>query len=450
MKRNQSIAILIFLALPALVLQAETLDLKEYLALVEKNSRDLDLARFDRDLARNKRDQASAAVRPMIAGQIGYSRNLLEITQTFPVGASPVADPTYGFYPLITQDLVVNKANDFSASLGIQQAVFDMKVFKALTASARYIDLTGSVYEATRQGVLTGAKKLYYQTVLLDKVYEVKKATEQNAYELWQDTKLKFENELASELNVLQAEVNWQMKVPETTQAARNRDLAMANLKHLAGIGPEEDVVLTDELLMVSSRPEEIPFGDILGNRPDFQALQYGKELSEINISAQKSEFFPSLTASLGYGWKKSSDSLDLSGGINALQAGVTLTIPVFYGGIRFSRLEEARIKDEKVRVEILKKNEEIAVELSNLDLLLEESMARIDSAETTLNTAEKAYSIMDISSKNGLATQLDLKDALLNLEGARLAYYKSVYDYLDAWFSWQQAVGRGDELPQF
>jgi outer membrane protein TolC len=54
----------------------------------------------------------------------------------------------------------------------------------------------------------------------------------------------------------------------------------------------------------------------------------------------------------------------------------------------------------------------------------------------------------MEISSRNGLATQLDLKDARLSLSGAQLNYYSAIFDYLNSYFQWQQAIGEGDKLP--
>ena len=60
---------------------------------------------------------------------------------------------------------------------------------------------------------------------------------------------------------------------------------------------------------------------------------------------------------------------------------------------------------------------------------------------------AKKAYSLSETSVINGLATQLDLKDASLNLEGAQLQYYSAIFDYLNAYFDWQQAIGIGDAL---
>ena len=110
--------------------------------------------------------------------------------------------------------------------------------------------------------------------------------------------------------------------------------------------------------------------------------------------------------------------------------------------------MEQVRLELEKTRVSLLQKQDEVRTEINNLQLLLNEASSRIVSAETTVKTAEKAYSIMEISAENGLATQLELKDALLNLSGAKLNYYSAIYDYLSAYFQWQQAVGEGDQLP--
>jgi len=436
--------------IPLLSLQAESYTLDRYLQLVEENSKDLYLARTDQRLAENQERQVMSANLPMIQGQAGYTRNFLDIEQPMAAWADGnAASAPLGIYPLEYEAVDVNRDNDFSLNVALQQNLFDMKIIRAMEASRKYQTLTGTVYEASRQGILTAGKKVFYQTILLNEVYEVKKATEQNAYETYLDIKKKFDNELASELDVLQAEVNWEINIPETTQAARNRDLAMSNLKHLAGIDPDEEMVLEGSLESVPSVPAAEELGGILTSRPDYQALMNEKELREINISAMKAEFYPSLSGSVVYAWQKSDDDFHLGDGINAFQAGLTLTIPVFYGGSRFAKMEQARLELDKSNMNLLKKQDEVQTQINNLQLLLDEASARIDSAETTLNTARKAYSIMEISTRNGLATQLDLKDALLNLDGAQLNYYKAIYDYLEAYFNWQQAVGEGDKLPR-
>jgi len=426
---------------------ARELNLSDYMKLVEENSKDLYQADIDQKLAEAQEKLTRSAALPMISGSLGYNRNLTEIKAPVAVGAKPTIGPT-GLYDLVYAELPYNKKNEFSANIGAKQVLFDMTVFKALEASKKYRKMTGTIFEASRQGVLTAAKQLYYQTVLLGEVYKVQKATQQNAYETYQEILKKYDNDLASELDALQAEVNWKINIPEETKAARNRDLALSNLKLLAGLPPEEDVILVDNLLKAPELPDSAELGEVLSNRPDYQSMKGQLELRDINISATKAQFYPTLSASVGYGWQASNDEFKLDDGKGALQAGLSLNVPIYYGGSRFAKMEQARLEKEKSRVDLLKKQDEIRNQINNLQLLLEESSSRIKSAQTTLETAKKAFGIMEISSQNGLATQLDLKDARLSLSGAQLNYYSAIYDYLNSYFQWQQAIGEGDKLP--
>jgi outer membrane protein TolC len=431
------------LALTALSgLSAETYSLADYLLKVEANSKDLYLARTDQELAGVQEKLAKSQALPMVAGSAGYTRNFIDVEQ--PVAA--YADPTT--YEVQYVDVDVNSDNDFSFGVGLTQKIFDGAVFQAIQASKKYRGMTGTIYEATRQGILTAAKQLYYQTVLLEEVYKVNKTTEDLAYETYQDVKLKYDNELASELDLLQAEVNWKINIPETTKSARNRDVAMNNLKHMGGLEPDEDVILSDTLIAFPARPAGMDLGEVLGSRPDYQVLQQELELREINIKANRAQFYPSLSATAQYGWQASDDDFDLSDPTDVFSVGLELTIPIFYGGSRFAQMEQVRLEKDQTRINILKKQDEVQIEIDNLQLSLDESASRIESAQATLDTARKAYQIMEVSSKSGLATQLELKDARNSLDGAQLNYYSAIYDYLSAYFSWQQAIGEGDQLP--
>jgi len=63
-----------------------------------------------------------------------------------------------------------------------------------------------------------------------------------------------------------------------------------------------------------------------------------------------------------------------------------------------------------------------------------------------TIETSRKAYSIAESSAENGLITQLDLRDTRVYLDQAALNYYMAVFDYLNAYFDWQQAAGQKGE----
>ena len=58
------------------------------------------------------------------------------------------------------------------------------------------------------------------------------------------------------------------------------------------------------------------------------------------------------------------------------------------------------------------------------------------------MGIGEKAFEIAEITSDNGLATQLELKDARLAYDQAKLNYFAAQYEYLEAYFDWELAVG--------
>ena len=444
-KQGRNIAVLLALLclLPAIV-SAQSLDLATFIDLVESNSLDLENARTDRSLAEVQEQLARTQLYPNIGGEIGYNRNLLDVEQELPIGASTTA--VQGIYPLQTQEMDVNSDNEFTMGFSLQQNLFNMSVFRALEASEQFTNLTGTAYEVARQGILTEAKRLFFQTLLLQEVLEVRRASEEIARDNYLETQRRFENGVASRLEVLRAEVNWKITQPDTSQAERNLNVALQNLRNFAGLDRTTEVVLTETLDEYPPLPSFENAFDRRNNRPDYQALAAQRRLRELNVAAERAKFYPSLSASLTYGWQSSGDDFDLSNGSDSLSAGLSLTIPIFYGGSRFASLNQARLELQKTTTEIALQDDTIATELETLRLTLEEANLRISSAEQTLETAERAYEVSQTSVDNGLATQLELKDARVSLERARLNYVSAVFDYLSAYFDWQLATGEGDQ----
>ena len=223
---------------------------------------------------------------------------------------------------------------------------------------------------------------------------------------------------------------------------------SLQNVKNLAGLSREEEISLQGSLERFPELPEFAPPGKIQSGRPDYQVLVNEQRLRQLNVAAQRAAFYPSLRASVNYGWQASSDEFDLSDPTDTLSVGLAMTIPVFYGGSRFASLKQAKLEVQKVNTQIAQKESDIYTELESIRLILQEANQRIDSAAQTLDTAEEAYSVTESSVDSGLATQLELKDARVSLEAARLSYLSAVFDYLSTYFDWQRAIGRGDQLP--
>ena len=62
------------------------------------------------------------------------------------------------------------------------------------------------------------------------------------------------------------------------------------------------------------------------------------------------------------------------------------------------------------------------------------------------MKAAEKAFKIAETTAQSGLATQLQLKDARVGFDQAKMNQYAAVFDYMYAYFQWEKAVGKVKE----
>ena len=410
-------------------------NLDAFLARVESHSKDLKLAVQELKLAKvNKREALSTAL-PTFQLSATYNRNLKD-------NFLYIDFPDFETGETSNQKFKINYKNEYGLNASINQTLFSFKVGTALKAAREYKVLTDFVYDATHKTIIKMAKKGFYQVILLKKVWELSKASEENARENYLIMKKKFDNGQVSEFNLLQAEVRWQNIIPGTTEAKRNYELALNSLKNLAGIPVDETIDLEGDFEHIPPMPAVVPMESVLERRADFNALLWEAKLRETGIKAEKGEKYPTLGLNLVYNFSSQSDLFKFERQNNSYIVGLSLSVPIYTGGYREAQIQRAKIELEKTRIKIEKEKETIYNDVQNILLRLEEAKNRIDSAEKSLATAKKAFNIAEITAANGLATQLELKDARIFYDQAALNLYASQFDYLDAYFDWQQASG--------
>lgn len=436
--------LVILLAVSALAVYgdagADVLDLETFLGLVKTHGKELKLARKELDMAAVNKKEAISTALPKIFLQADYKRNLKD-------NFLYIEFPDFETGEMSNQKFKINYRNEYGLNAVISQTLFSFKVGAALQAAKRYKKLTEFIYQATDQAVMTAGRKVFYQTLLLEKVWQISEASEKNARENWQTMKARFKNGQVSEFQLLQAEARMQNITPETTKARRNYRIALNNLKNLAGLPVDKEIVLEGNFDTYPPLPPKIPFQKALDLRPDFNALLWEAKLRETAVKAEKGDQYPSLNLNLIYNFSSLSDYFKFERQNQSYIVALNLAVPLYTGGYRRAQVQKAKIELDKTRIKIEQAGEKIYNEIENIRLRLEEARERIESSQKTLETAKKAFQIAEISAQNGLVTQLELKDTRLIYDQATLNCYASVYDYLDAYFDWEHAVGELKKL---
>ncbi len=441
MKRKAALA-LILAAVIAPSIPAVDIDLASYLKLVEEHNRNLEVARSEVAQTEEMKKQALAGLLPNAGLQIGYTRNLKEISQPMASYATDSAMP--GVYPITYTDQVTSFNNELDLAAAVNFNIFDGSAWARYRQASEGVNARRTGYDYQRKAVMNAAKKLYYQTLLLNEVVKVKEATEKIAQDNYNDAEAKFKVGLTTELDALMAEVAWKGKVPETAEARRNRDIALLGFKQLAGIPSEDGVLLTESMEKYPDKPAEIRLPDVLSARSDYALLLRQRSLSELAIDAAKANYLPTFAGSFAIANQRFSDNFGFNDQVPlAVQLGLKVTLPLYAGGYRSAKLAEEEIGLKKSDSLIAQKQEDVQTELTSAKLRLDEAKERIENANSVRTVAQRAFDRATTSFKNGVATQLQLNQATLGLEGSRLAFLSAVYDYLAAYFDWELAVGR-------
>jgi outer membrane protein len=362
--------------------------------------------------------------------------------------STPVASAPGGG-ALIYQDVDSNYDNQLSLGIGVNQTLFDAGAIAAYNKARKGQAIREQGFEATRLNIQNAAKKLYAQTQLVLMVVEIVEASEHFSMELYQSTERKYRAGVGTELDLLMAEVDWKTKSISATEARKNAELALIAFRNLAGIPLAETVTLTQAFGepadgSVLEIPESPALNDVLEGRPDYRSLVLARELSSLDHKAAMSAFLPTASASFAYalGGMGNRTSLLEAYDFNSAQLGLTVTMPLFVGGYRLSRIKAAGIEQEKADLSLLKKRNAVESELLELQLRLNEAAQRVESARLITETAQRAVTLSQTAYANGLTTQFTVTEAVNRLGEARLGLHSAIFEYRSAHYDWELAAG--------
>jgi outer membrane protein TolC len=167
--------------------------------------------------------------------------------------------------------------------------------------------------------------------------------------------------------------------------------------------------------------------------------------LADIQKSAALTSFLPTVQASFSYAWGSmgNGSSLHDSGAdFKDMQLGLNVTIPLFAGGYRISRVRAAAIEQEIAAIALSKKQSDIESELLQLELRLNQAWDSIETATLIVSAASRAVELSRSSYANGLVTQLQVSEAVNRADEANLALQYAIFEYRGICIDYELAAG--------
>ena len=331
---------------------------------------------------------------------------------------------------------------------------------------------------ASRIDMVNAVKKAYYNILLAEQSLAVLRSSEAMVSQTVDQTRVQYEHGLASEYNLLTAEVQLSNLQPSIIQTANSIDVAKRLLKMYLSLPENVDIALVGTLDdfrdAILNGGEELST-DVSENST-LKQLDIQSELLQQNLKLTQTSRMPTLVAFgqfaySGNDMQRPDFSAMMGGGAaggatggatgttpdagtaeavkksfywqHPISVGLSLSVPIFSGFKNTNKVKQVRnqIRQLEIQREYVAKSTDVQVRTAINNLLT--AREKMFANEKTVAQAQKAYDISNTRYKAGAGTILELNSSELSLTQAKLNYSQAIYDYISAKADYDQIVGK-------
>ena len=277
-------------------------------------------------------------------------------------------------------------------------------------------------------------KNAFYGYLLALEVAAINEETLGGKEEALDVARQRYNAGLVADFEVLQAESDLESFKATVISADNGVRIALLNVKNVLGIEEEDfEFELIGELELIPVEIDrEALLQTALTGKYDLQSFRKLMDITEARGALNRSANKPTLAARANYSLQSGSDySFDAWEG--GWQAGLNLSVPIsgfFPWSEESATIKKTQLQAEDLRIQYgaLESSVRIAVESSILKIA--EERAKISSGKKSVALAQRLYEAAVDQYQSGYISSVELKDAQLGLNAARLAYAQAIYNY--------------------
>ena len=331
----------------------------------------------------------------------------------------------------------------------LSQLLFDGQVFVGLKARPVALQFYSKQAEVTEEMINVNVQKIYYQLVVGRQQMTSFDANIERFQKLLHDTKAIFQQGFAERLDVDKVTVQLSNLQTEKIKMQSQLDAGTAGLKFLMNMPQKDSLVLTDSITEDKIKQNILSDDYRYEDRKEYQLIMLGKKLGEYNVSRYKLSYLPSLAAFANYSKNAQRQEFNFFKGgsegswFTTSLVGLKLTIPIFDGFAKDSRLKKAKLQLQQTtnNIELLKSS--IDNDVVDARLKITAAVVTIDNQKQNMQLAEKVYNSTKLKYEQGLGSNLEIINAQTDLKQAQNNYYSALYDGIIAKIDYLKATGK-------
>jgi multidrug efflux system outer membrane protein len=249
---------------------------------------------------------------------------------------------------------------------------------------------------------------------------------------------------LTSDLDIYQAEGALSDALVERADALRQRALVERQLAVLAG---RLDLKVASGELFALPLPPTPPAGlpsELLERRPDVRAAEQNLVAANAQVGVARAALFPSISLTASLGAQSAELSTLLSSGAGIWSIGFALAQPIFDGGRREARVEQAQARREQVLAGYQRSVETAFREVADAIVNVEESARNEEQLRARLDAARNALELSTLRYESGYSPYIEVLDAQRTANLAELVFVRNRQARLAFSVDLMRALGGG------
>lgn len=332
------------------------------------------------------------------------------------------------------KDALVPRANNmFDFGVSVKQPLYNAgKVRTALGLAEESLGEREAASEAVRQQLIFKVFRAFNDLLLVQANHLVVEETYQQRLKHLEQARNRFDNGVATEVDVLRSEVNVANLEPELIRAENRVRLARAALNNLIVEDLEAPTQIVGNL---EYRPWAAGnLKDIqqrtLELRPELMAARRKLQQAKLTVSLANTENKLTVDMEGQYGYTVRQPQKFFNNDFTRWNISVNFNLPLFDSGRKAGLTAQALARRRAAEQVLAQLENNIRLEVKQAYDDMQSSAKAIAAAQLSVSQAERVFELMQANYQYGAATTLDVVDSQTALALARNTEIGATYEY--------------------
>lgn len=391
------------------------------------------IAQYQQETANEQARQALGTYLPQVSATGNFTDNLKLQSTLLPAGfAGP--EP---------KRISLGSKYQTVASAQLTQTIYDKAALLGLKAAEPNQKLADLSMRQTKEEIIYNIASNYYQVFIVKQQIALLKDNLDRTEKVLNVLRLQRDNGVIQAIDVTNTEVTYNNTRSQLALSESNLALALNRLKYQMGLTQDQEVNVSDSLLLRQTPQVETSQFNAPG-LVSYQKAATNLELQKLQLQRIKAGYQPTVSFTASYGsmalGNQFADGFRNFTGFGSV--GLRLNVPIFDGFQRDAQYKQQRLtiltQEEQLRMNVAA----FGLQFNNAQTQIQKASTSIQNDERTVKQAQEVYNVVTLQYKQGTKSLTDLINADNSYRQSQSNYINSLINFYQARLDLEQSQG--------